>query len=308
MRYNEFNLANEAFGPVGAKPGAPPTKNKQGAADNMKPGEDKMAHAAATQSLSVPRGNVNPAVADIQKVLLALGYKLPKHGVDGVRGSETRNAIKEFQRDNNLTVDGDPGPETISAINRLIATKKIVFVKSTPADVKAASSAGSIDTKAIQDPDFNKKLDKIAGLLGVESSHLLAIMKMESRVDPSAVNKMSGATGLIQFMPDTARSLGTSVEALREMTAVEQLDYVYKYFKMVRIKPGMDLGDLYMAVFMPKFVGYPNDFVLGQDGGGKVPGTNLSSDLVYKQNKGLDKNKDGSITVADVKSSVQRFA
>lgn len=133
-------------------------------------------------------------------------------------------------------------------------------------------------------------------------------MKMESRVDPAAVNKQSGATGLIQFMPDTARSLGTSVEALRGMSAVEQLDYVYKYFKMVGVRPGMDLGDLYMAVFMPKFVGYPDDFVLGQQGGGKVPGTNLSSDLVYKQNKGLDKNKDGSITIADVKSSIQRFA
>ena len=133
-------------------------------------------------------------------------------------------------------------------------------------------------------------------------------MKMESRVDPSAVNKQSGATGLIQFMPDTARSLGTSVEALRTMSAVEQLDYVYKYFKMVGVKPGMDLGDLYMAVFMPKFVGYPDDFVLGKQGGGKVPGTNLSSDLVYKQNKGLDKNKDGTITVADVKGSIQRFA
>jgi hypothetical protein len=124
------------LGPAGAKPGAPTTKDKQDPANNMKPGEDKMAHAAATQSLSVPTGNINPAVADIQKVLLALGYKLPKHGVDGARGPETRNAVKEFQRDNNLTVDGDPGPETIGAMNKLIATKKIAFVKSTPADVK----------------------------------------------------------------------------------------------------------------------------------------------------------------------------
>ena len=124
------------LGPAGATPGAPTTKDKQGSADNMKPGEDKMAHAAATQSLSVPTGNINPAVADIQKVLLALGYKLPKHGVDGARGPETRAAVKQFQRDNNLTVDGDPGPETIGAMNRLIATKKIAFVKSTPADVK----------------------------------------------------------------------------------------------------------------------------------------------------------------------------
>jgi phenylpyruvate tautomerase PptA (4-oxalocrotonate tautomerase family) len=103
---------------------------------NMKPGEDNMAHAAATQSLSVPGGNVNPEVADLQKVLLALGYKLPKHGVDGVRGPETRNAVKQFQKDNGLEVDGDPGPETIGAMNRLIVSKKVAFVKSTQADVK----------------------------------------------------------------------------------------------------------------------------------------------------------------------------
>jgi len=124
------------LGPAGATPGAPTTKDKQGSSDNMKPGEDKMAHAESRLMLSVPTGNINPAVADIQKVLLALGYKLPKHGVDGARGPETRNAVKQFQQDYGLTVDGDPGPETIGAMNRLITTKKIAFVKSTPADVK----------------------------------------------------------------------------------------------------------------------------------------------------------------------------
>jgi hypothetical protein len=86
------------------------------------------------------------------------------------------------------------------------------------------------------------------------------------------------------------------------MTAVEQLDYVYKYFKMVGVKPGMDLGDLYMAVFMPKYVGADDNTVLGRNGAAGFSGK------VYAQNKGLDKNKDGAITVADVKSSVQRFA
>jgi hypothetical protein len=294
MRFNEFKIINEKFGPSGSEPGAPRTKDKLG-----------------SFTVDVPKGRRGTEVADVQKALIALGYPLPRHGVDGIRGPETSLAVEKFQKDNGLTVDGDPGPATVAKLNDVLKSKPDVagkLIKSTSADVKAAPSASSIDTSAIQDPDFNKKLDKIADALGVSSKNLLAIMKMESRVDPSAVNKQSGATGLIQFMPDTARSLGTSVEALRGMSAVEQLDYVYKYFKMVGVRPGMDLGDLYMAVFMPKFVGYPDDFVLGQQGGGKVPGTNLSSDLVYKQNKGLDKNKDGSITVADVKSSIQRFA
>jgi len=67
---------------------------------------------------------------------LALGYKLPKHGVDGVRGPETSGAIKQFQSDNGLGIDGDPGPETVAALNKLVASKNIKFTKSTEADVK----------------------------------------------------------------------------------------------------------------------------------------------------------------------------
>lgn len=288
MRFNEFKIVNEKLGPSAAEPGAPRTKDKLG-----------------TFTVDAPKGRRGTEVADVQKSLIALGYPLPKHGVDGIRGPETVDAVKKFQTDNGLTVDGDPGPATVAKINDILKSKPDVaskLTKSTTADVKAAPSASSIDTSAIQDPDFNKKLDKIAGLLGVDSSHLIAIMKMESRMDPAAVNKQSGATGLIQFMPDTARSLGTSVEALRGMSAVEQLDYVYKYFKMVGVKPGMDLGDLYMAVFMPKYVGADDNTVLGKEGASGFSGK------VYAQNKGLDKNKDGAITVADVKGSIQRFA
>ena len=103
---------------------------------NIKPGEDKMAHAGAMQQLTVPPDNVNPQVADVQKILLALGYKLPKHGVDGVRGPETRDALKQFQKDNGLKVDGAPGQDTINKLNELIAKKNLKFTKSTEAEVK----------------------------------------------------------------------------------------------------------------------------------------------------------------------------
>lgn len=288
MRFTEFKIVNEKLGPSEAEPGAPRTKDKLG-----------------TFTVDVPKGRRGIEVADVQKALIALGYPLPKHGVDGIRGPETVDAVKKFQGDNGLTVDGDPGPATVAKLNDILKSKPDVaskLIKSTVADVKAAPSATNIDTSAIQDPDFNKKLEKIADALGVKSKDLIAIMKQESGVDPKAVNKMSGATGLIQFMPKTAASLGTSTDALKNMSAVEQLDYVYKYFKMVGVKPGMELGDLYMAVFMPKYVGADDDTVLGQDGAAGFSGK------VYAQNKGLDKNKDGSITVADVKSSVQRFA
>jgi hypothetical protein len=177
----------------------------------------------------------------------------------------------------------------------------VLFRSSTTADVKGRSDS-NIDVSTIQDPNFDSKLQKVADQLGVKKSDLLAIMKQESGVRATAVNPMSGATGLIQFMPSTAERLGTSVQALRQMDAVEQLDYVYKYFKMVGVSPGMDVGDLYMAVFMPAHIGKPDDFVLGSNGASGFSGK------VYAQNQGLDKNRDGLITIADVKSAVQRYA
>jgi len=140
----------------------------------------------------------------------------------------------------------------------------------------------------------------VATALGVRSSDLIAIMKQESGINPQARNP-SGATGLIQFMPKTAIALGTTTDDLYKMDGVQQLDYVYRYFKMVGVGNGT-LGDLYMAVFMPKYVGYDDKHVLGQRGAAGFSGA------VYRQNSGLDRNKDDKITIADVKQSVQRFA
>jgi peptidoglycan hydrolase-like protein with peptidoglycan-binding domain len=250
--------------------------------------------------------NKGPQVADLQKALVALGFPLPKYGVDGIRGPETSKAVKDFQQANSLQPTGKPDDGTVSALNNILKSKPDVaskLVKSTAADVKPGGKSGkSIDVSAIQDPDFNKKLEKVSAQLGVRSSDLIAVMKQESGVKPDAVNKQSGATGLIQFMPKTAAALGTTTADLVKMTAVEQLDYVYKYFKMVGLKPGSDLQTIYMAVFMPAAMNKGPDHVLGQRG---APGF---SGKVYDQNSGLDRNKDGYITVADASQSVQRFA
>ncbi|CAB4125384.1 LT_GEWL domain containing protein [uncultured Caudovirales phage] len=224
--------------------------------------------------------SVDKDVMQLQTELKAAGADLgtfgPKaDGVDGRLGPYTRRAAEKF-------------PE--------IATK----YKDTLARPNSVD-AQKIDVTTIQDPDFKAKLEKVANALGVKSSDLLAIMKQESGVNPAAVNKMSGATGLIQFMPATAQILGTTTQALGQMDSVQQLDYVYKYFKMTGVGNGT-LGDLYMAVFMPKYVGYPEETVLGANGASGFSGK------VYAQNAGLDRNRDGTITVADVKSAVARYA
>lgn len=256
--------------------------------------------------LDLPSSNKGPAVADLQKALVALGYDLPKYGVDGIRGPETSAAVRQFQQDMEIDATGVPDQLTVDSINTILASEPAIaskLTKSTEADVKKNGRSGKgIDVSKIQDPNFDLKLAKIADDLGIKKEDLIAIMKMESGLDPKARNSMSGATGLIQFMPKTAASLGTTTQELYNMSAVDQLDYVYRYFKMVGVRPGMGLQDLYMAVFMPAAMGKGPDHVLGQQG---APGF---SGKVYAQNSGLDKNKDGVITVADATQSVSRFA
>jgi len=76
---------------------------------------------------------------------------------------------------------------------------------------------------------FIAKVVNICGILGIEPEWLMQVFMKESGVDHQAVNPVSGATGLIQFMPTTAINLGTTVAALKSMSNVQQLDWVYKY-------------------------------------------------------------------------------
>ncbi|WP_336666946.1 hypothetical protein [Enterobacter mori] len=84
-------------------------------------------------------------------------------------------------------------------------------------------------------------------------------------------------------MSNTARSLGTTTNELAGMTSVEQMDYVEKYFKPYtgKIKT---IEDVYMVRFCPRAVGKPNSYILYDEG------------RSYKDNKGLDLNKDNAIT------------
>jgi hypothetical protein len=183
----------------------------------MKPGEDRMAHAGAMQQLTVPPDNVNPQVADVQKILLALGYKLPKHGVDGVRGPETRNALKQFQKDNGLKVDGAPGQGTIDKLNELIAIKNLNFTKSTEADVKkekVTAFTGPGKTTPLQMDAVTK--GKVGGILDFiaqyESRGFYDIMNGSKRFPE--ILKMT-LKDLIKFQNNHHKTTGNSTAAGR---------------------------------------------------------------------------------------------
>lgn len=138
-----------------------------------------------------------------------------------------------------------------------------------------------------EDKAFLSEVNAVSGRLGIKPEALMALMSFETggSFDPAIVNQAgSGATGLIQFMPATAKSLGTSVEELRKMSRAQQMKYVEKYLSQFNVK-GASPEDLYMAVLYPKAVGKPNDYGLFRRG-----------TKAYEQNAGLDLDRDGLVT------------
>jgi len=147
-------------------------------------------------------------------------------------------------------------------------------------------------------PTFRDRVFWIGNELQLSPDNLMGCIAWESgetfRADVRNAAG-SGAVGLIQFMPSTAKSLGTSTDALAAMTPENQLNYVYKYFKPYKGRLNT-LSDLYMAILWPRAVGKAESYALFVQG--RSPLAN------YEQNKGLDVNKDGVITKAECTAKV----
>ena len=143
-------------------------------------------------------------------------------------------------------------------------------------------------------PECDNRIDAISQRLNCNPEDLKAVIYSESGGDPKAVNRDGGATGLIQFMPSTARDLGTSTGALAQMSAEQQLVYVEKYLQrakgQARFAPDHKItsGELYALVFMPAKAKQEVLCSIGSK--------------AYTQNSGLDRgnNRDGHITQGDL--------
>lgn len=150
--------------------------------------------------------------------------------------------------------------------------------------------------------EFVLKVQDIAKRLQMPSegaNWLMACMAFETGETFSpTVKNGAGAPyfGLIQFGAAAAKDAGTTVEALLKMTAEQQLDYVYNFFKPYtgKIKT---LSDCYMRILYPVAVGKPEDYILFDT---------KNKPTAYFQNRGLDLNKDGFITKAECAAKVQQ--
>lgn len=180
-------------------------------------------------------------------------------------------------------IDGAWGPATEAALRLAL---------------KLPGGVDSLAWGAAVSPQFRNKVRAISTYLGCDPNHLMACMAWESgeTFSPKVVNMAgSGATGLIQFMPSTAKDMGVTTAFLASMTAEQQLDYVEEYFKPYRGKL-KTLGDLYMAILWPKGVGKDDSYVLWD---------RTTRPTTYRQNSGIDINRDGVITKAEATAKVR---
>jgi hypothetical protein len=170
-----------------------------------------------------------------------------------------------------------------------------------PSLTPSAPGDGTLVWGANVSQPFRVKTREVAGRLGFDPDWLMAVMAFETgeSFSPSEKNRAGGsATGLIQFTSSTARDLGTTTLELSRMTAVNQLDYVEKYYSKYK-KAINNLGDCYMKVLYPIAVGKPDSYVMW-----------IKDDPVtgkfYNANANLDTNKNDQITRGEAVSRVDK--
>lgn len=138
-----------------------------------------------------------------------------------------------------------------------------------------------------------KKIIAIATKRGFSPDALSIVIWKESKWNPTAQNTLSNATGLIQWLPSTAKSLyGLSVQEIKKLDILQQIDLIDRYYVQPYLinKGFKSFFDVYFAVFHPDLMGRPDSFEFASTGS-----------LRYSQNKGLDIDKDGIITVKNIK-------
>lgn len=169
--------------------------------------------------------------------------------------------------------------------------------------------------------EFRKKVVEICKDLWpknymVMANNLMACMAWETgeSFSPSAKNPKSSATGLIQFMADTAKELGTTTSTLAKMTAVMQLDYVKKYFENIRNK-NYEFVDFYLRILFPASMGKLDEHVVfSRDGEGLNKNDRNYKERInaYGVNAGFDTNPkygngDGMVTKGEIKKGIQKY-
>lgn len=82
-------------------------------------------------------GSTGESVKVLQSALNRAGYSLT---VDGIYGSKTTSAVKEFQKKYGLTQDGVAGPNTWNKLSNFMLEDAVTIINKCVADIQALPS------------------------------------------------------------------------------------------------------------------------------------------------------------------------
>lgn len=113
---------------------------------------------------TIRKGAKSHDVAEMQGILIALGYDVGKKGADGVYGTATQKAVKKFQGAHELTPDGVAGPATWQKALELIAA---IEGADTPAEPPETPQAPADEWDNLTDrgklDNLNKRVKALEG-------------------------------------------------------------------------------------------------------------------------------------------------
>lgn len=147
---------------------------------------------------------------------------------------------------------------------------------------------------------FGAKVQQIARALRVDPNWLMLVMYHESRFNHRVINSI-GCVGLIQFcLP--MQQFGLTASQLANMSNLQQLDYVYKFFAP-RAGQYKSFRDMHLYAFYPVAFSQRNNlsYVFGSEG-------NFSPAVLAQQNAIFDVNKNGSITMGEFTKYANDYA
>jgi len=106
--------------------------------------------------------DISAEVKELQEKLINLEYNLGSYGADGVYGNTTVQALKSFQRDNNLTVDGIYGQVSQEKMEQVLQEKKGGLTMSEYSELK--------DLIGKQNREIGELKDRLADKMDTTSS------------------------------------------------------------------------------------------------------------------------------------------
>ena len=115
-------------------------------------------------SVVLSKGSVGNTVKTMQTMLISCGYSCGSYGADGDFGSATETALKNFQRDHGLDVDGQYGPMSKAALEKAYNNTKVI--SSLPRTMTVIKTPGVVRKSAKK---ASKCLTKLAAGTKVEA-------------------------------------------------------------------------------------------------------------------------------------------